>query len=85
MKEVTLYVTHYCSFCHAAANYLQAQAYPHKVIYLDDQPELRQRLSAENNGWRTVPMIFIGQEFIGGYNDMMVLVKNGQFAKMLNE
>ena len=46
----------------------------YKEVNLEDNHDLRQRLSDENNGYRTVPMIFIGDQFIGGYDELRTLV-----------
>ena len=38
----------------------------------------------ELTGQRTVPQIFIGEESIGGYSDMMKLHQAGQLEPKLN-
>ena len=35
------------------------------------------KLARENGGWRTVPMIFIGKDFIGGFDDLKKLFDSG--------
>lgn len=48
---------------------------------LGQDPELRARLSSENGGWRTVPMIFIGEDFVGGFTELANLHKSGELMK----
>jgi glutaredoxin 3 len=77
VREVTLYTTPSCGFCVAAKRLLGQKNIPFKEVGLADKPELRQRLSQENGGYRTVPMIFIGEEFIGGFDELNALSQSG--------
>ena len=47
-------------------------------INLDNDHELRMKLSEENNGYRTVPMIFIDDSFIGGFQELQKMHKDGK-------
>jgi glutaredoxin 3 len=84
MQEITLYTTPVCGYCHAAKRLLSQKGLPYKEVDVARDPDLRQRLSRENNGYRTVPMIFIGSEFIGGYTDLAELDRTGQLDTKLN-
>lgn len=46
--------------------------------------ELRDKL-AEETGQRTVPMIYIGDEFIGGSSDLVKLHENGELLTKVQE
>lgn len=78
MQEITVYTTSVCPYCVAAKRLLQQRNYPYKEVNLERDPELRQRLSAENGGYRTVPMIFIGEKFIGGFDQLAELDRSGR-------
>ncbi|MCX6104380.1 MAG: glutathione S-transferase N-terminal domain-containing protein [Proteobacteria bacterium] len=80
MQEITVYTTVVCSYCNAAKRLLTQRGYDYKEVDLTNNPELRQQLSAANSGYRTVPMIFIGKEFIGGYTELAALDKHGTLA-----
>jgi glutaredoxin 3 len=67
---IQVYTTQYCGYCTAAKRLLTQLGLLFEEIPLDGKPELRERLSKENHGYRTVPMIFIDGEFIGGYTDL---------------
>lgn len=77
MQEIIVYSTPVCPYCVAAKRLLGQRGYTYKEVDLAKDPELRQRLSDENNGYRTVPMIFIGKEFVGGFNELAALDKAG--------
>lgn len=47
---------------------------------MDELNSLRAR-----TGWRTVPQIFIGGKFIGGYMDMAALDGKGELDRLLKE
>ncbi len=83
MREITLYTTPSCGYCHAAKQLLRARELSFQEVDLTRDPNLRQRLSRENNGYRTVPMIFIGPEFIGGFTELAALDRSGALAGKL--
>lgn len=83
MQQVRVYTTLVCTYCQAAKRLLSQRQIPFQEISLDDKPDLRMQLSAENNGYRTVPMIFIGTNFIGGFNELNALDRNGTLKQMV--
>jgi glutaredoxin 3 len=83
LANVKIYTTTVCPYCNAAKNLFKTLKIEYEEINLDDNPDLRVQLSMENNGWRTVPMIFINNKFIGGFDDTNKLYKEGNLLKML--
>lgn len=83
MNKVTVYSTTICPYCDAAKRYFKESAIPFEDINLDRDHELRMKLSSENGGWRTVPMIFIGDHFVGGFTELIDVVKKGQLSSLL--
>ena len=81
MSDVIIYTTTHCPYCHAVKELFQDLDITFNEINLDDKIELRQKLYEENNGWRTVPMIFIKDKFLGGYNDVKKLVETDEIKK----
>ena len=82
--KVTIYTINVCPYCEAVKNLFKNLGVDYKEISLENDPTLRAKLSKENNGWRTAPMVFIGDKFIGGFDDTNKLHKNGELAKLLN-
>ena len=78
MAKITVYSTSSCSFCDAAKRLLKKLNLSFDDVNLDGKDELRQKLSSENRGYRTVPMIFIGEDFIGGYNELRAMADAGK-------
>ncbi len=72
-KKLTIYSTSHCPYCDQAKRLFSQIGLKFDEIKLDDKPELRAKLSKDNAGWRTVPMIFVEQEFLGGFSDVKAL------------
>ncbi len=72
-----------CPYCVAAKNLFKSLNITFEEINLEENPELRIKLSQENKGWRTVPMIFIDEKFIGGFDDVNKLHSQGELTKIL--
>ena len=83
MKKIEIYTTNYCPYCINAKKLLSGLGLAFAEINLEDDPDLRQKLSSENNGWRTVPMIFIGDHFVGGFTDLKTLHDSGKLNDFL--
>lgn len=45
---------------------------------VDGDPELRKKVSDSVGGYSTVPMIFIDDEFIGGFTELFTMVREGK-------
>ena len=37
------------------------------------------------SGQSTLPLLFVGNEFIGGYSEFETLIKNGEFEQLLDK
>ena len=83
VAKVRVYTTNVCPYCVAAKRMLKELNVSFEEINLENQHELRMQLSRENGGWRTVPMIFIGEKFIGGFTDMKAIHDRGELLPMI--
>lgn len=79
---VTIYRTRVCPYCVMAARLFDRLKVAYTEVYLDDKHELRQELSHRYR-WQTVPMILVGEKFVGGYSDVAELERSGELAKLL--
>ncbi|MEN8164895.1 MAG: glutaredoxin domain-containing protein [Acidobacteriota bacterium] len=85
MTPVTIYTTAVCPFCIAAKRLFDNLGVEFSEVRLDRDPALRMRLAEENDGWRTVPMIFVGDRFIGGFMEARNLHKEGRLLPVIGE
>jgi len=81
---VTLYTRRWCSYCFAARRLFKKLRVDLVEIPLDRRPRLRGEISEKAGGWRTVPMVFIGDRFIGGYTEVAALHRRGELVPMVN-
>ena len=84
MSQVTIYTTPVCPYCTNAKQLLSNKGVEYSEISMYDlTTEERQALSAKTNGYRTVPQIFIGETFIGGFDQLNKLNQEGKLDAML--
>ena len=82
MADVTVYSTGWCPFCDRAKALLKARSIPFDDINLDDDPTFRTKLQ-ELTGRSTVPQIFIGDEPIGGFQELRALDASGRLRELI--
>ncbi len=78
-KPVRVYTTSYCAFCRRAKELLSRRGIAFEDVDVTDDAESRHWL-VETTGRRTVPQIFIGDEAIGGYDELLALDERGSLA-----
>ncbi len=81
---VTIYRTRFCPYCVMAARLFDNKGVPYQEIYLDGKDAERRELEARTQ-WATVPQIFVGERFVGGYTDVAALDRSGELDGMLAE
>ncbi len=69
MKTIIVYTIDNCSYCEAAKALLTKKnlSFQEKNITNDDA---QRKALIEKTGHRTMPQIFVDDEFIGGYNEL---------------
>lgn len=83
--HVQIYTRRWCLYCAAARRLFKKLGVDFDVIKLDGRPELRREVSERAGGWPTVPMIFIGPRFIGGYAEAAALHRSGALPGLLDD
>lgn len=74
---VMIYTKSRCPYCDAVKALLKSMNIKYQEISLEQDPDLFARLSEQNGGWRTVPMVFIEDRFVGGFDDTKALAQEG--------
>jgi glutaredoxin 3 len=79
MTKISVVGNDYCPFCRKVADYFKKNNLP--FDYIDSETaegaEKRKVLSAKYN-WKTIPMVFIDEEFVGGCDDFFSKLGKGQ-------
>ena len=85
MAKVVLYKSQFCGYCGAALRFLmEVKNQQVEVIDLTGRHEERMAL-VQKTGHRTVPQIFINDQFIGGYDEMRALDRTGELDELLTQ
>ena len=81
--EVKVYSTTVCPYCVRAKQLLERKCVAYTEINLDkEDPEVRIELTQKTKH-RTVPQIFINEQFIGGFDQLYALEKEGKLDQLL--
>ena len=82
MPKVVMYTTRVCPYCVSAKRFLAAKGVEVEEIRVDEDPA--RRLEMRDRTQRTsVPQIFIGEQHVGGSDDIHALDARGALDKLL--
>ncbi|PZQ65796.1 MAG: glutaredoxin 3 [Phenylobacterium zucineum] len=83
MAQITIYTKPYCPYCIRAVDLLEKKGVEFTEIEAAFDPEKRQEMIQRAHGRATFPQIFIGEQHIGGCDDMMALERDGKLDPLL--
>lgn len=72
MKKIEIYTWGYCPYCVRAKNLLTEHGLEYTEVALDGKDDELKALR-DRTGQRTVPQIFIDDQFIGGFSELSAL------------
>ena len=79
---VTLYVSDWCPYCERAKGLLTQKNVVFNEINIEEQPMFREDMIARSKQ-RTVPQIFIGDQHVGGCDDLFELDRSGELDRLI--
>ena len=79
---VTMYTTSWCPYCSRARALLKRKSVSFEDIDIEEQPAKRAEM-LNRSGPRTVPQIFIGDQHVGGCDDLHALEEAGKLDALL--
>lgn len=84
MATVQIYTTPICPYCVRAKQLLSNKGIDYQEVNMHDiSSEERQALAEKTNNYRTVPQIFINDNFIGGFDQLSALDRDGKLDSLL--
>lgn len=83
MSNVIVYSKDYCPYCTRAKQFLKNKGAAFEEVDITQDPDLQMQVVEKSGGRRTVPQIFINDQPIGGYDDMVALDKKGELDALL--
>ena len=82
VPKVIMYLTDWCPYCTRARNLLDSKGVAVEEIDVDAIPGAREEMMARS-GRDTVPQIFIGDQAVGGCDELHALDAAGRLDPML--
>ena len=79
---VVMYTTGWCPYCARARKLLAAKNVSFDEINVESQPDKRAEMQTRS-GRRSVPQIFIGDQHVGGCDDLHDLEEAGKLDGLL--
>jgi len=77
MSRILLY-TQFCGYCRAAKNLLRTKGLDYEEIDVGFDPDKRADMVQRAGVLRTVPQIFIHGRYVGGYDELAALEREGK-------
>jgi glutaredoxin 3 len=83
MAHVTIYTRPFCGFCARALKLLGDKGADFTEVEAGMDPDKRREMMDRSGGRATFPQIFIGEQHIGGCDDMLALDREGKLDALL--
>jgi glutaredoxin 3 len=84
VAKVTMYATSWCPYCDRARRLLAQKGADLEEIDVESAPENRAEMQ-HRSGRRSVPQIFIGDQHVGGSDDLHALEEAGKLDALLGK
>lgn len=82
MSPVRMYSKSWCGFCSQARSLLERKGVDFELLDVTYDRALEQEMQ-QKTGRRTVPQIFIGEQHVGGCDDLYALERAGKLDALL--
>ena len=83
MNPVEIYTSPFCGYCHAAKRLLNSKGVQFTEYNVLLNHRKRQEMMRRANGGHTVPQIFVGATYVGGFEELADLDRSGKLEALL--
>ncbi|HEY8683732.1 MAG TPA: glutaredoxin 3 [Rhodanobacter sp.] len=83
MPKIEVYSTAVCPYCVAAKNLLKSKGLEWIEVRIDTDAAQRDAMLARSGGRRSVPQIFVNEQHVGGYDDLVAADRSGRLTQLL--
>jgi glutaredoxin 3 len=83
MQKVVIYTGPRCNYCSAAKHLLNKKKVKYSEIDIAVDSSKMIEMQKKTNGARTIPQIFIGETYVGGYDELKSLELAGKLNSLL--
>ena len=84
MQKIVIYTGPMCNFCSAAKHLLNKKKINYTEFDIGVDSSKMQEMQERTKGARTIPQIFIGNTYVGGYNELKALEVAGKLDSLIN-
>ena len=81
--RVKVFTGDFCGYCRAAKRLLETRSVPYEEINVSKIQGARQAL-IERTGHRTIPVIEVDGELVGGYMELVAFDRSGRLAELMS-
>ena len=85
MKKVVIYTGPRCNYCSAAKHLLNKKKINYTEFDIGIDHSKMQEMQEKTKGARTIPQIFIGETYVGGYTELKALEIQGKLDNLLKD
>ena len=83
MQKVVIYTGPMCNYCSAAKHLLNKKKVNYTEFDIGIDPSKMHEMQERTKGAKTIPQIFIGETYVGGYNELKALEVAGKLNSLL--
>jgi len=80
--HIVIYGSATCAYCTAARMLLKKKGLTYDDVLVSEDPDKHREMVARS-GSQSVPQIFIGEQVIGGFDELYELEENGELDRLL--
>lgn len=87
-----MFALEWCEFCWSVRKIFDKYGIKYKSVDLDsveymegDRGKKMRHVLEKQNNWKTLPQIYIRDEFIGGCTDLFDGINDGKFAELMSK
>ena len=85
MEKVVIYTGPMCNYCSAAKHLLNKKKVDYTEFNIATDPAKMQEMQERTKGARSIPQIFIGETYVGGYTELKSLDLQGKLDDLLKD
>ena len=80
--KVIVYTSAWCGYCSGAKTLLSKKGVDFTEIRIDKEAGMREEME-QRSGLTSVPQVFIGEQHVGGFDDLMALDMDDELDPLL--
>ena len=85
MQKVVIYTGPMCNYCSAAKHLLNKKKITYTEFDIGTDSSKMQEMQERTKGARTIPQIFIGETYVGGYTELKALELQDKLDNLLKD